>query len=69
MLHLQSIDNLITKKNCVNDAISALSNTKVELIASLKNQLLGNNIDRMRKQGVFHTECIKPTNFTNKKIK
>jgi len=52
--HLQSIDNLIKKTNCVDDINKALTNTKVELTSVLRQQILKNNTDKIGRLGIYY---------------
>jgi len=52
--HLQSIDNLMKKTTCVDDINKALTNTKVELTAVLRQQILKNNTDKIGRLGIYY---------------
>jgi len=66
--HLESIDDLITKRICTDHLNIALTNTKIELIAAIYQQIL-NNINKICKLGVYSTEYIHLMNCTRKNIK
>jgi len=52
--HFQSIDNLMKKTICVDDINKALTNTKVELTAVLRQQILKNNTDKIDRLGIYY---------------
>lgn len=66
--HLESIDDLITKRICADHLNIALTNTKIELTTAIYQQVL-DNINKICKLGVYSTECINLMNSTHRNIK
>jgi len=54
--HLESIDDMIAKRICVDELTIALTNTKIELIATICKDI-SNNINKICKLGVYSQEC------------
>lgn len=52
--HFQSIENLMKKTICVDDINKVLTNTKVELTAVLRQQILKNNTDKIGRLGIYY---------------